>query len=227
MPVKHVPQDQFVIGSLVKMISTLSDQAEEGRVYNTAIGFGIDEAVRNNMRRLMQRRTPMVGWNDLLDDAIHESAEQVQHELSLHGLRFDLGQYLDNARGSLASAAKEMLGLNRKLIESRERKRIAEKTPVATAGSRRHYEISELGLLDSVEGILATPTDDVSSLNVEKIQEAFTTVGDWFPFEVNVDGLVFIVDDDGAIFVSTENYPKEALERAKAGLHRLAEILYS
>lgn len=227
MPIKYVPQDRFIIESLVKMISTLGDESgvEDGR-YNTAIGFGLDEVVRQNLRRIAQRQGPVGSWDDMLEHAIHQSAEQLKRELDSHGLRFDVGPYLNNTRDSLASAAKEIVGLNRKLIESKERKRIAEKTPVTT-DNRRQFEISELGLLDSVEGLLATPTAGVNSLNIEKMQETFPCDGEWFPFEVRVDDLLFIVDDDGTIFVSTENFPNEALERARSVLYRLAGILYS
>jgi hypothetical protein len=228
MPIKYVSQDQFIIESLVKMVSTLGDgSASENRRYNSTIGFGLDEVVRQNLRRIAQSQKLVGSWDDMLEDAIQESAEQLRREIDSHGLRFDAEPYLRNTRNSLASAAKEIVGLNRKLIESKERKRIAEKTPVTTTDNRRQYEVSELGLLDSVEGLLATPTVGVTSLNIEKMQETFLCEGKWFPFEVRVDDLLFIVDDDGAIFVSTENFPNEALERAKGVLHRLAQILYS
>jgi hypothetical protein len=127
----------------------------------------------------------------------------------------------------LAPAAKEMSGLTRKLIESKGRKRIGEKTPVSTVDARRHYDVLELGLLESVQGLLAIPAPDVGALDVDGIRQAYPTEGDWFPFEVRVDDLLFVIDDDGSLFISTENFPRDVLGRAKLALHHLAEKLYS
>jgi hypothetical protein len=82
-------------------------------------------------------------------------------------------------------------------------------------------------LLESIEGLLATPTENVTALNIDGIRQAFPTQGEWFPFEVSLDNFLFVVDDDGAIFISTENFPKEVLDRARTILHKLAEMLYS
>jgi hypothetical protein len=223
----HVPQDRFVINSLVRMIAAPDEEPGEAQPYNTAIGFGVDELVKQNMRQLSQQREGIRGWEELLDMAVQRSANQLQREVDSHRLSFDLAPYLGHARESLKAAAEEMCGLNRKLIESKDRKRIGEKMPVSTGDSRHHYEVSELGLLESIEGLLATPTAGVAALNVDGIREAFPTEGDWFPFEVRVDDFLFVIDDDGTVFISTENFPREALERAKTALHRLAEMLYS
>jgi hypothetical protein len=227
MRFEHVPQDRFIINSLVRMIAASEEVAGEAQSYNTAIGCGVDELVKQNMRQLSQQRAGIREWEDLLDVAVQRSADQLQRELNSHRLSFNLDPYLGQARESLEAAAKEMSGLNRKLIESRERKRIGEKTPVSSVDARRHYEVSELGLLESIEGLLATPTAGVAALNVDGIRQSFPTEGAWFPFEVRVDDLLFVIDDDGAVFISTENFPREALDRARAVLHRLAEILYS
>jgi hypothetical protein len=227
MPFEHVPQDQFIINSLARLIASTNEGGEERSIYNSAIGFGVDEIVRHNLRQLSQQRGPVRRWRDLLEGAIERSAERLQQELDSHQLRFNLEPYLGAARKSLESAAKELFELNRKLIESREQKRIAEKSSVTIFEARRRYEVSELGLLDSVEGFLATPSADVAALNIERIRDAFPTEGEWFPFEVSVEDLVFVIDDDGGIFVSTENFPREVLDRARAVLHRLAEVLYS
>lgn len=227
MRFEHVPQDRFIITSLVRMMASSEDEAGAAKSYNTAIGCGVDELVKQNMRHLSQERAGVRGWEDLLDFAVERSAGQLQEELDSHRLRFDLGPYLDHAKESLEAAAKEMSGLSRKLMESRERKRIGEKTPVSTVDARPRYEVSELGLLESIEGLLATPTAEVAGLNMDGIRDRFTTEGEWFPFEVQVDDFLFVIDDDGSLFISTENFPREVLDRARTVLHRLAEMLYS
>jgi hypothetical protein len=227
MRFEHVPQDRFVVNSLLRMIAASGEEAGGEQSYNTAIGCGVDELVKQNMRRLSQQRAEIRGWEDLLGVAVKMSADQLQQELDSHRLTFDLDLYLRQARKSLEAAAKEMSGLNRKLGESRERRRIGEKTPVSTVDARRHYEVSELGLLESIEGLLATPTAGVAALNVDGIRQEFSTEGEWFPFEVRAGDFLFVIDDDGAVFISTENFPREALDRARTVLHRLAELLYA
>jgi hypothetical protein len=116
---------------------------------------------------------------------------------------------------------------NKKLIESKERRRIADKSTSSIHGASLAFDVAELGLHGSVEGLLATPTRGVKALNVERVRETYPTHGEWFPFEVSVGDLLFVIDDDGVIFVSTENFPKDMLERARTILHQVAEALYS
>lgn len=120
-----------------------------------------------------------------------------------------------------------MTALSCKLAESKSRKRISEKSPITAIDARSPYELFRLGFVDSIEGLLAIPTPDVATLDIDRIREEFRTNGDWFPFEVAVDDLVFVLDDDGSLYISTENFPQEALDRAESVLRRLAPILYS
>jgi hypothetical protein len=67
MRIDHVPQDRFVVNSLVAMIATSAEEAEQTESYNTAIGCGVDEIVKLNLRRLAQQRSGIGGWEDLLE----------------------------------------------------------------------------------------------------------------------------------------------------------------
>lgn len=226
MPLKHVPQYRFIINSIVRMIVASNGEIKAEQSDNIAISFGVEELVKQNMRLLSQELAEVEGWEDLLDMAMRRTGDQLERELRSNRVKFDLEPYLTDAKDSLEAAAKEMSGLNRKLIESREQKRIPDKTSIGTGDAHHRYEVSELGLLESIEGLLAIPAAGVADLNVEGIREAFPTEGRWFPFEVRVDDFLFVIDDDGAIYISTENFPREALDRARMALHRLAGILY-
>jgi hypothetical protein len=227
MPLDHVPQEQFILNSVVRLVA---DLAEKGRLrvpYNSAVGSGVDEVVRHNLRQMSQERLGFRRWEELLDAAVERSEGQLRRGLSENQLSFDLSPYLGHARDSLETASRELFVLNKKLIESKTRKRIAEKSTATTHDARHTFDVSELGLLGSVEGLLATPTKDVKALNIERVRETYPTQGEWFPFEVSVGDLLFVIDDDGVIFVSTENFPSEMLERAKLILHQVAGALYS
>jgi hypothetical protein len=227
MMFEYIPQDRFIVNSLVRMIATADDEALAAKSYSTAIGCGVDEFVKHNMRLLSQQQLGISEWEDLLDEAVRHSADQLRRELDSHHLTFDFQPYFRHTRESLEEAAKEMTGLSQRLIESRERKRLREKTPAITADTRRRYDVSELGLLESIEGLLATPTPNVATLGIDKIKQTYRTEGEWFPFEVKVDNLLFVIDDDGTVFISTENFPDELIDRARVVLHQLAELLYS
>src|SRR5437016_1508477 len=114
MPFEHVPQDRFILNSLIRMMAASATQSGDEIPYDTAIGFGVDEIVKDNMRKLSQERAEIGVWEDLLEHAVRQSADQLQSELITHRLRFDLAPYLDHARESLEAASKEMNALNRK-----------------------------------------------------------------------------------------------------------------
>lgn len=111
-----------------------------------------------------------------------------------------------------------MTALSCKLAESKSRKRISEKSPITAIDARSPYELFRLGFVDSIEGLLAIPTPDVATLDIDRIREEFRTNGDWFPFEVAVDDLVFVLDDDGSLYISTENFPLSTRGAGQSGI---------
>jgi hypothetical protein len=227
MSFDHVPQEQFVVNSLVKLVADLAEKGRARDTYNSAVGNGVDELVRQNLRQLSQDGRGFRRGEELLSAAIEKSRGQIKRGLDEKRLLLDLSQYLNHAKVSLINPAIELFDLNRKLVESKSRKRVADKFKAKTHDDRHTYEVSELGLLGSVEGLLATPTSDVKSLNIERVRENYSTQGEWFPFEVIAGDLLFVIDDDGVIFVSTENFPRDMMEGAMAILHQIAEILYA
>ena len=227
MPIELVSQEQFVVNSVVKLVA---DQAEKGRSRgpsNSAIGNGVDELVRHNLRRLSQERRGFRQGEDLLAAAIEKSRLQLKQALDLQQLVFNMNSYFEDTKNSLKVSASELFELSRKLVESKNKRRIAEKFMAKTPDNRHTYEVSELGLLDSVEGLLATPTSDVKSLNIEEVRRIYPIQGEWFPFEVSVGDLLFVIDDDGVIFTSTENFPQAMMEKARNILDQIAEVFYS
>lgn len=227
MKFEHVTQDQFIVNSVVKLITDISSKGRPRDTYIAAVGSGVDELVRQNLRLLSQTRQGFRRGEDLLKAAISKSKQQLDSSLSENRLYFNLSQYLDHAKDYLETPAKELVELNKKLMESKDNNRIPDKSRKNTLDDRYTYEVLELGLLNSIEGLLAVPTGDVKSLNLGTIRESFPTTGEWFPFEVNVNGLLFVIDDDGSIFVDTENLPRDMLDRIKIALHRVADELYN
>ena len=180
-----------------------------------------------DLRGLSQEGSGFGHWRQLLMRASERSEDQLTRAFQAQGLAFDLSPYLTHARKSLEVAARELFALNKKLIDLKLKKRIPEKLVVAATPALRLFSITELGLLGSVDWFLATPSAEVNSLEIERLRDNYTTNGGWFPIEVSVESLLFVIDDDGSIFVSTENYPTEMLDKARTILHDLAGFLYS
>lgn len=59
---------------------------------------------------------------------------------------------------------------------------------------------------DAVEGIVAVPLGEQGYyLNLEGIKNSYEVEGTQFPFQIATGTFVFILDDDGSIFVATDN----------------------
>jgi hypothetical protein len=226
MPIDYVPQDQFIADSVAALIEEGTRDPRAQETYSSAVGSGVDEIMRYNLRQLSQEGSRFGRWEELLRHASERSEDQLNRALQARGITFDLSPYLSHASKSLAPAARELFILNRKLSESKLKMRIPDKVPVAAPHTRLLFTVTPLGLLGSVEGLLASPSPEVKSLQIERLRDEYSTSGEWFPFEVSVENLLFVIDDDGSIFVSTENYPPEMLDRAKTILHELARFLY-
>jgi hypothetical protein len=76
------------------------------------------------------------------------------------------------------------------------------------------------------EGLLVQPTGDDFEINLEGLPEGGTVRGDWYPYEVQYEDILFIVDDDGSIFVTVENFPERLVVRVREQLHELARRIY-
>jgi hypothetical protein len=75
---------------------------------------------------------------------------------------------------------------------------------------------------------LNVTADQVQEIDVELLlgQQRWQIEGEWFPYEVHADEFVFVIDDDGSIFVSTANLPGELREKASRMIRQIADALY-
>ena len=194
-----------------------------------SIEFAFDESVKTVMRRLAQGGSRFRNGDELLRVALDTVVDELG--ASVGKCQFDLEPYLEDANSSLKGVAKEIYRLSDNLRESKAAKRVYDKELPEKrddqGASEPLFEIRELGLLDSIEGLLATPLAHTGTLDIDTIRTAFDVVGEWFPYEINVDELVYVVDDDGSVFVSTEHFPRELVARARRTLVNIATRLYA
>src|SRR5262249_5476701 len=88
------------------------------------------------------------------------------------------------------------------------------------------YEVHEIGLRGLTEGLLVQPTGDDFEIDLDSLPEGCTVRGDWYPYEVQYEDILFVLDDDGIIFVSVENFPERQIARVREHLHQLARRIY-
>ena len=143
----------------------------------------------------------------LLDISLQESFSQVEEELQQAEIHFHLGQYRKQVRKTLKPVAAEMEKLAERLTYSKRTGKLANEQVV---GTEKHiqYEVREIGLRGLTEGLLVQPTVDSFEINLDGLPEGCTVQGDWYPYEVQFEDILFVLDDDGSICVSVENLPE-------------------
>jgi len=226
---ERVTQRKYVVDSVGELIRHRREHPKKKARMIPSVAFAVEETVKQSMRQLAQESRPSRNWNDLLRHAIDISRDELLASLSQSGESFDLEPYFQNAQVSLKSVAREIHRLQENLLESRAAKRVHEKVLPDEDNETLDapFEITPIGLLDSIDGYLASPTSPSGEINLDAISAHFQLEGDWFPYEINVEDMAFVVDDDGSVFVSTENFPREYLKRACETLEQIATLLNS
>jgi len=213
--------------AIVEMAAALVLNGDEKK-YSMAFEFALAELVREEMRKLAQANQRLRDDRQLLAEAFEQVLGRVKASLGKRQLELNLKKYISAVREKLAYPAKEIQQLSRELVESRQLLRLGSKAEVGTEDGS-HLMIHELGLRDSIQGLLVEALENRTELNLDNLRERsdWTIQGEWFPYELYVDDFVFVIDDDGSIFVSTENLPWELRHRASDLLKQIADLLYS
>jgi hypothetical protein len=150
---------------------------------------------------------------------------QVEEELPRAGVRLPLGQYREQVRKILKPVASEMEKLRERLTYARQTGKVEAEEVVATDAPTQ-YEVRAVGLRELTEGLLVQPTADDFEINLAGLPEGWTIQGDWYPYEVQYEDFLFVLDDDGSIFVSVENFPERMVMRVRELLHELARRIF-
>ena len=137
--------------------------------------------------------------------------------------------FFKETKESLKPVAKEISSLRDRLSISRKEKRIGGKEMVSSVEPDYQitFDIVEIGLKESIDGLFSIPLIESFELDIERTKQNLSLDGDWFPFEIEIDYCTFILDDDGTIFVSVENFPGDLINRSKILLRNLANKIYS
>lgn len=224
MKLKINSQERLILNSIVEIINNLTDEGKKS--YNNLIEFAIFGLAQNEIDKIAQEAE----YNDeklILSKAIRRTHKKILDEFEEHKLSFQIDDYLKNVRSRLKSSAKEIAKFVSLSAESKKKNKTRKETKLSSK-NQIPFEIIELGLPGSIDGLLSRPLIDQFEITLEKIKDNLEVTDDeWFPFQVNKGEFIFIIDDDGTIFISTENFPKPLLSQAKEQLKQLASQIYN
>lgn len=227
MKTHRTSADADKIRTIVQIIRALR-QNNDRKKYSSSLEFALADLVRDEMRSIAQRERRFPRSADLLGVAIERVTGTIEKALDGENIGVDLNKYIAKVRTTLTYPAKEIQCLGEKLAESRHIDKLGAKQDVI-AESGCEFVVHELGLREAIQGLLVEPAEQCQEINVDVIrdQRDWRVEGEWFPYEVFAEEFVFVIDDDGSIFVSTRNLPPELRQKANRLLRQLAELLFT
>ena len=214
----------FILTNIIESIH--QRKPEKNSDYSSTLELSLTELIRNIMRSMaqenIQRRSHRT---QLLQEAINLADTWIKEKLESK-VSFHLSKYSENIKNNLRFTSQEMEGLTTRLIDSRERSRVGDRYQQKSKKGIR-FEFIDIGLRDMLEGILVRPINTSIGINIESAKSKYDIEGTWFPFKITAQRYTFVVDDDGTIFVSTDNLPPDLVYEVKEILHQVASDLYT
>src|SRR6476646_989051 len=166
MSFKVLSQEEFVLKSLVELIESSMERGSKR--YSSSIECNLTELVKERMRGIAQEDD---GYRsgDILGFAIQDVREKLQELLGDRATGFDFSPYFRSAQTTLKFPAKELSDLGGRLRRSRNTKRIGERRMIAEA-AQVPFEITEVGLQNSIEALIASPVGPAYELNLDEVR---------------------------------------------------------
>jgi hypothetical protein len=224
MKINIIPDDEFILRNIAEIISTR--KSGKKFAYSNTFEFGLTELVRIYMREMAQDSHKDI-HNDrsLIDEAYDRATSEIQKRTNIDILTLGLDSVYKNLSKKLRYPAKEISNLKNSLETSKQIERIGKREKLVISETLP-FEIIQLGLKDTIEGLLSMPLIKEFEIDLERVKENYAVRGDWFPFEIVIDDVAFVLDDDGTIFTSTENFPEIAFDQAYGAIKELASLIY-
>jgi len=216
----------FIAESLTKyLVADASDDAQ----YGLTLEDSFTQLTLLCMREIAQEPRDDFDNPEMLTrwaiDAAYKYLQSVAERVTDRSPLFDtqlLKSYESGLQKSLKFPAQEILNQMKQLDESAQRLGSSKTFGTGDTNSGIPFEIVEIGLKDSVEGLLARPRISTCSVNISNLNYT----GEWFPFEIEMDEFTFVLDDNGEIYVSTINFPLDLRKRASESIKELALRIY-
>ena len=218
--VQVISDREFILQRVVRM---LLENTETSNDSNLLLQLALTELVKQVMRELAQDSEADHLQGKLLQAALQTTTQLLEARTET-AIPCDLSPYFARIARSLRWVAKEMTDLGLRLRQARQGEvmrapRVVSDTPVP-------FQITELGTRGTLEGLIAHPLT-ASRLHLEAIRQSYRVRGIGYPWEVEVEGITFIVEADGSIVTFLEGFPESVIERAMLALTQLARDLYT
>ena len=194
---------------------------------NSIVGDSLTELIRLQMREIAANTSNEWFWgNSILEKALRQTLLDVESYFP-DVSRANLDPHLERARETLKFVAKEITDLQEKLRSAREREEILDRRRFVE-DVEVPFEMISVGTRQSLEGLMVMPIGEQDCyLRLENLDNSWRISGEWFPFELAIGELTFIVDDEGTIFISTENLPQTLISQIREMLYQIAQRLYT
>ena len=193
---------------------------------NSIVGDSLTELIRLQMREIAADTSNE--WflgNSILEKAVQQTLLDVESHFP-DVSRANLDQHLERVQETLKFVAKEITDLQEKLRSAREREQVLDRRRFID-DVEVPFEMISVGTRQSLEGLMVMPIGEQDCyLNLEDLDHSWMISGEWFPFELAIGELTFIMDDEGTIFISTENLPQTLISQIRETLYQIAQRLY-
>ncbi|HEY9697670.1 MAG TPA: hypothetical protein V6D10_10435 [Trichocoleus sp.] len=221
MRVRVQGQKQFVLQHLVELVGHALES--DCVRYSQIMEFAVRELVKEWMRELALEKQDD-SKASLLNRAIEQVEQQVQWQFG-SSPSFAFIPYSTSLRQYLKYPAREIGELSSQLRQLEWQKR-GKRTRFESHDAGVCYSIVTVGQPEMIEALVAMPEMEEFGLEIDRLGETYQVEGEWFPFQVTVGELQFIVDDDGVIYTCTDNFPKPLYEKAHETLRLLAKQVF-
>jgi hypothetical protein len=213
--------DEFIIQVLVNHAQAAHKREYIDRL--DTIDFGLVELIRGFMREAA-RQSVISNAQECLENAIKRAEDTLQQKFSEKGIHLDLNPYWQDIRNSHKLIAQEITSLSQAIKVAKDTEKIAE-CQQGTTNNGVAYEVSQIGLLHSIEGLYLKPLSECR-LNLDVLKRKNSLMSERFPLAIYRDEFEITIDDDGSIFVSTDNFPSGLIHKAWEQIIALADEIY-
>ncbi|MBD2077910.1 hypothetical protein H6F86_29295 [Phormidium sp. FACHB-592] len=220
--VQAISDREFILQQVVRM---LLENTETSSDSNLVLQLALTELVKQVMRELAQED----GEADHLQGKLLQSAVQTTTQLIEARVeaaaQSDLSPSFARLSRSLRWVAKEMTALGLQLRQAQQGEVM--RAPKVVSDAPVPFQITELGTRGHLEGLIATPLADCR-LQQERVRQSYRVQASrGYPWEVESEGITFVVEADSSIITFLEGFPDAVIEQAKAALEQLAHDLYA
>jgi len=229
-----------LLDSICNLCVASQSSEKMGEASSFAISEYVQELLRENMRRFAQQGGDNWQSCGLIAFATDNARDVIQARLNERELEFEqLESILKEAKAGLEKIENHLQRLSNKFTETKKGTRLKRIEPkrdtslkemsVRKESAKGPFTIVPIGLESFLTGLLASPDEETElEWNLQALEEIGCDFADEsFPIEVTFESHIFVVDDDGSVYVSIDGLLENAVSEVEDKLDQFANALYS